>query len=264
MNRDQVEFAKFPGRFERKEAFFKTRVCSPCRHDAYAIGRTLSGVNRLHYRKQNFYSLPGDTIVVYPDELFEGAAGTPDGVRYRMVYIKPEHMQQVLKGKPLPFIKEGVSKDQRLFKSSEALLKSLDYEMDSLEEEDALFELVQTLKEAAGGLRTKRSIDFTATKCAKDYIHSRLDQSITLDDLEAATGRDRWALTRDFKVLYGTSPYRYLILRRLEYVRQLIVNGRPLVEAAMLAGFSDQSHMTKHFTQAYGQAPAQFLRLLKA
>jgi AraC-like DNA-binding protein len=75
-------------------------------------------------------------------------------------------------------------------------------------------------------------------------------------------GRDRWALSRDFRLLFGTSPYRYLTMRRLDLVRSLLAQGKPLVDAAMLAGFTDQSHMTRQFRSTYGMPPARWVKML--
>ncbi len=86
---------------------------------------------------------------------------------------------------------------------------------------------------------------------------------MTLSDLEQASGRDRWRLSRDFRVLYGTSPYRYLTMRRLELVRRLAAAGQSLAQASAWAGFTDQSHMTRHFRQAYGHSPGRWLRTLR-
>ena len=69
------------------------------------------------------------------------------------------------------------------------------------------------------------------------------------------SGRDRWSLSRDFRALFGTSPYRYLTLRRLDQVRRLLLGAISPSEAALIAGFSDQSHMSRQFKQAYGLSP---------
>ena len=82
-------------------------------------------------------------------------------------------------------------------------------------------------------------------------------------DLEAIAGLDRFTLARQFRATLGTSPYRYLIMRRLDIVRQLIREGASLVDAAVDAGFADQSHMTRHFKQAYGLSPGLWRRLLR-
>ncbi|VVE67023.1 AraC family transcriptional regulator [Pandoraea anapnoica] len=84
---------------------------------------------------------------------------------------------------------------------------------------------------------------------------------VTLDELEAATGRDRWSLSRDFRTFYGTSPYRYLTMRRLDDVRHQLLAGTSLVDAAATAGFADQSHMTRHFSKTFGLTPGRWLQV---
>ncbi|MCY1184645.1 Helix-turn-helix domain protein [compost metagenome] len=61
--------------------------------------------------------------------------------------------------------------------------------------------------------------------------------------------------------MFGTSPYRYLTMRRLDMVRALLTQGQTLVSAALIAGFTDQSHMTRQFSKAYGLPPARWLNL---
>ena len=79
--------------------------------------------------------------------------------------------------------------------------------------------------------------------------------------LEAVTGMTRYALARHFRACLGTSPYRYLVMRRLDRARALIRNGAPLADAALRCGFADQSHMTRQFKQAYGLSPGRFVAL---
>src|SRR3546814_7821523 len=84
---------------------------------------------------------------------------------------------------------------------------------------------------------------------------------VTLDKLEAATGRDRWSLSHDFRTFYGTSPYRYLTMRRLDTVRRTLFAGTSLAHAAASAGFADQSHMTRHFLKTFGLTPGRWLQV---
>jgi AraC-like DNA-binding protein len=81
-------------------------------------------------------------------------------------------------------------------------------------------------------------------------------------ELEAVTGVGRYALARHFRACFGTSPYRYLVMRRLDRARALIVGGAPLSEAAIAAGFADQSHLNRHFKRAYGLAPGRWAVLV--
>ena len=85
---------------ERIEAYFGGRGYEMHRHDTYAIGRTLSGVQSFHYRRGLRHSLPGGTLVLHPDEAHDGQAGTDAGFRYRMLYVEPALVQRMLGGQP--------------------------------------------------------------------------------------------------------------------------------------------------------------------
>jgi AraC-like DNA-binding protein len=81
--------------------------------------------------------------------------------------------------------------------------------------------------------------------------------------LEHACGQERWSLSRDFRALFGTSPYRFVTLRRLDLFRALILDRFTLVDAALAAGFHDQSHMTRHFTACFGVPPMRWLERIR-
>ena len=251
------------GGVQRFEAFFAGDGYDLQRHDTYAIGHTLAGVQSYQYRGGWRHSLPGQTMVLHPDEVHDGEAGTETGFHYRMMYIEPALIQQMLGGQPLPFIKDGLSTDPRLFAATQALLRSLDCPLEPLEEQDALFDLAQALN-GAGGVTAKRgNVDYVAAERAREYMHSALDRTVTLEELAHHSGRDRWSLSRDFRLLFGTSPYRYLTMRRLDLVRALLIQGQSLVSAALIAGFTDQSHMTRQFSKTYGLSPARWMKMLR-
>ncbi len=245
------------------EAYFQGHGYAPHRHDTYAVGCTLSGVQSFRYRGEHRHSLPGQTLVLHPDELHDGHAGTGEGFRYRMVYVPPALLQSMLGGIPLPFVAGGISADPRLAAPVRALLRRMDAAPDPLEEDDALFDLAEALRAVAAGAPRRRPCDWQAAERARHFLHDHLHATrpVTLADLEQASGQDRWRLSRDFRALYGTSPYRYLLLRRLDLVRRLILQKEPVAGASAAAGFFDQSHMTRRFVQAFGLPPARWARM---
>ncbi len=253
-----------PGGIERIEAWFGSHGYDPHRHDTYSIGRTLAGVQSFHYAGSLRHGLPGNTLVLHPDELHDGMAGTDAGFRYRMAYVDPALIQNVLGGEPLPFIAAGLSSDPRLFHASEAFVQAVDHPLETLEEQDALYDLAMALRAVAGKPRGRKRLDYRAAERARAFILEHLHTCITLEMLEHASGRERWSLSRDFRTLYGTSPYRFVTLRRLDRFRTLVLEGFTLVDAALVAGFHDQSHMTRHFTRCYGVPPMRWLERLRA
>ncbi|PHV31797.1 AraC family transcriptional regulator [Janthinobacterium rivuli] len=257
---DWVRCAEPVQGIERIEAWFQGKAYAMHRHDTYAIGRTLAGVQRFSYRRGQRDSLPGNTMILHPDEAHDGQAGTDAGFRYRMLYIEPALFQDVLGGRALPFIEGGVSTDPRLAAATCALLPHDGHPLEALEQSEALAELAHALAAAAGTPAQRPKGDFLAARRARDYLQAHCTRAVTLAELEAATGRDRWSLSHDFRVFYGTSPYRYLTMRRLEMVRRLLLAGSTLASAAMAAGFADQSHMTRHFLKTHGITPGRWLR----
>jgi AraC-like DNA-binding protein len=91
----------------------------------------------------------------------------------------------------------------------------------------------------------------------RDYIESHLDQKISLDDLAAMAGLSPHHFARAFRQSVGMPPHGYLLRRRLERVEQMIHNSElPLSEIALAVGFSDQSHLARHFRRATGMSPS--------
>jgi AraC-like DNA-binding protein len=262
--RDWVLRAAPLPQIERIEAYFHGHGFEMHRHDTYAIGHTMSGVQSFQYGKEQVNNLPGQTMVLHPDEAHDGHAGTEDGFRYRMFYLEPAMIQQVLGGKPLPFIKGGASNDPRLFRATQALLSDLNTALDPLELDDAIYDLAIALQAAAGVRKGRQSVNYAGAQRAREMLMASLEQGVSLTDLEQASDTDRWRLSRDFRVLFGTTPYRYLTLRRLDLVRHSIALGVSLSDASVMAGFSDQSHMTRHFVKTFGYPPGRWLKMLAA
>lgn len=261
---DWISRSELTDGVERIEAFLHGNAYSMHRHDTYAIGLTLAGVQCFHYRRSLRSSLPGQTMVLHPDEVHDGQAGTSDGFRYQMIYVQPAAIQQFLGGQPLPFVEGGVTNDPRLFEATKTALRQLRGDAEPLERDDALAGLALALDCASGARPTRKSADFAAAQRAREYLDASCTHAVTLDELAAVSGQDRWSLSRDFRTFYGTSPYHYLIMRRLDASRAMMLRGVSLVDTAAAAGFADQSHMTRHFRDAYGLPPARWLAMMRA
>ncbi|TJW87509.1 MAG: AraC family transcriptional regulator [Mesorhizobium sp.] len=262
---DRIVSAPGTAGLERIEARFHGNAFELHRHDTYAIGVTLDGVQRFHYRGALQHSLPGQVIVLHPDELHDGGAGTEDGLRYRILYLEPSLLLDCLNGAPLPFVRDAVVSDQALRGTLLSALAPLDEELDDLFVADFISQLARQLKRHAGQpAKPTGTIAWRAAALARDYLEENAERAVRSDELEAITGLDRYALSRHFRATYSTSPHRFLVMRRLQRARRMIEAGEPLAETAVAAGFSDQSHFNRHFKKAFGLTPGRWGALVRA
>lgn len=249
---------------ERIEARFHGNAFDLHRHDTYAIGVTLDGVQRFHYRGALRHSLPGQVIVLHPDELHDGGAGTEDGLRYRILYLEPSLLLDCLAGTALPFVEDAVVSDPGLRGTLLSALAPLDEELDDLFVADFIAQLTQHLKHHAGEpAKPMGRTAWRAAALARDYIEENAGRPVRSDELEAVTGLDRYALSRHFRATYSTSPHRFLLMRRLQRARRMIEMGEQLAETAVAVGFSDQSHFNRHFKKAFGLTPGRWAALVR-
>jgi AraC-like DNA-binding protein len=107
---------------------------------------------------------------------------------------------------------------------------------------------------------TRARVDSVAMGRVREYLGAR-PAIVRSTELEDIAGLNRYEIARQFRRLYGTSPYRYSLLRRLDVARALLGAGVPLAELALGVGFADQGHFTRSFKAAYGLTPGRYVTL---
>lgn len=237
------------------------------RHDTYAVGVTDGGVQVFDYRGSVHASRAGQVVVLYPDEAHDGRAGIAEGFGYRIVYIEPSRLVEavrVLRGRawPLPFVREVVSANARLARAIDAAFGA---PLEPLAVDGVILDMAEGLiaAESGAGLLASGRVDVAAVERARELLDAERTRVVRSSELESITGLTRYELARQFRLMLGTSPHRYLVMRRLELARDRMHADRPLAEVAYDAGFADQAHFTRAFKRAFGLTPARY-RALRA
>jgi transcriptional regulator GlxA family with amidase domain len=89
-----------------------------------------------------------------------------------------------------------------------------------------------------------------------EYIESHLDQKIGLEALAAMAGLSTHYFARAFHQTVGVPPHSFLLSRRLDRAERMLRQTQlPLSEIAVATGFSDQSHLARHFRRRTGMSP---------
>lgn len=94
-----------------------------------------------------------------------------------------------------------------------------------------------------------------------DFIEAHLADEIELDDLAGVAGSSRFHFARAFRDATGFPPYRYLVHRRIEAAKTLLLEGNLSVdEIAIRSGFKSSAQFAVMFKQVFGTTPSRFRR----
>jgi AraC family transcriptional regulator len=98
-----------------------------------------------------------------------------------------------------------------------------------------------------------------------EYIDSRLNESLSLEELAKVAGMGVWSFSRHFRETFGRAPHAYVIDQRIARAQRLLTQGvLPVKAIASACGFSDQAHMTRVFQSRLHITPAAARRNIKA
>jgi len=93
------------------------------------------------------------------------------------------------------------------------------------------------------------------------YIDANLDQPLTIDILSREAGVSNSHLRTWFKAAMDVTIHRYILRRRVEHARRLLLQGnRKLSDIAAEAGFAHQSHLAKWMRHELGYSPSELRR----
>lgn len=95
-------------------------------------------------------------------------------------------------------------------------------------------------------------------KAVIDFFHDNIDRQFSLNELADLVQCGSYHLIRFFREQKGMSPHAYLVQLRLEHARLMLEKGESIGDAALLSGFSDQSHLTRKFKLRYGITPGLY------
>jgi len=93
---------------------------------------------------------------------------------------------------------------------------------------------------------------------AIEYLSTRLDEAVTIEDMAAQVGMSRAVFHRKFKQATTMSPIQFVKSMRLNSAAMQIAGGMNVSEAAMEVGYVSSSQFSREFKRMYGQSPKQW------
>lgn len=94
---------------------------------------------------------------------------------------------------------------------------------------------------------------------AKRYMDANYSKNITLDTLAEITHTNKYYLAHSFTECIGESPIHYLMNRRIQAGKDLLLNtNHSILQIAESTGFSSQSYFSQAFKKETGMTPQKF------
>lgn len=94
----------------------------------------------------------------------------------------------------------------------------------------------------------------------REFLDSRACDDVRLSEAAALLERSVPYLVRSFTREFGLSPYAYVLGRRIDTARTLLLGGAAPADVATAVGFYDQAHFTRHFKRHTSVTPAAYAR----
>jgi transcriptional regulator GlxA family with amidase domain len=120
-------------------------------------------------------------------------------------------------------------------------------------------DVISTLGKMASAPQAHGGLSPAATRRVREYVDAHLGGSMDLATLAGIAGVSIHHFARGFKQSAGITPHHYLTQKRVERAQHLLAHtDLSLSEIAYAVGFSDQSHLARHFRQTLNVTPGQF------
>ena len=120
-----------------------------------------------------------------------------------------------------------------------------------------IIKLLRLLKgkiEIVHDVNINRQVDYI-----KSYIDGNYSTDIKLEELSSLAYMNKFHLIAEFKQAYRVTPIEYLILKRVEVSKGLLISTNHSMETiAHIVGFNSQSYFNQVFRKKVGFTPSQF------
>jgi AraC-like DNA-binding protein len=94
-------------------------------------------------------------------------------------------------------------------------------------------------------------------------IEENCVQKFDLDTIAKISLMSKFALIRNFKEVFKTTPHQYYVLNKVTLAKKFLIDGMSVKETAMRCGYPDIFSFSKQFKMIQGNSPRKFQLELK-
>ena len=232
-----------------------------------------------HNYTELFYIIGGDGQFLIDDEKFPVRA-------HQLVVVNPSimHTELSYEARPLEYIVLGIegleisipgTNEGRYciytFSGSNKVLNCMQNILHEMQERDQDHQMVcqaymdilvvQLMRNTGTSMTHVSDNSPSNRQCAatRRYIDNHYKEPLTLDQLAAEININKYYLAHVYKQVYGVSPINYMIARRIQEGKRLLVEtDLTLSQISGILGFSSASYFSQSFRKAEGISPIEY------
>lgn len=238
---------------------YRNHVLPRHSHDGLMLSLICDGVQAIQCRGSTHLADTGKIVAVPPNEAHSGSPGSDQGWHYYTITIPSDTLREH-RPDGSRFLCDTLVSDPAMSQVLAQLFRSLG-SASVLAREVALQDVVEMFLSRHAGLIARgrqKPTELRAVEICKDYLNSRLDQNVSLNDLSQVARIDRFLLVRCFTQIVGIPPHAWHMQRRLDRSLALLSKGEAVAEVAVATGFADQAHLTRLFKRFTGITPGRY------
>jgi AraC-like DNA-binding protein len=230
-------------------------------HDAWTVLIVDRGAVRYALDRRDHGTAGALVSMLPPHVAHDGRAATAIGFTKRVLYLEPDVVDPCLVGRA---VDRPTIADPGLAAAVRALHDALRRGIPILEADTRVALVAERLGAHLLGMPEGSDTGRVApadpgvADAARDVLDADPVGATTLRDLAGAVGASPTHLVRSFTRRFGLPPHAYVVARRVEAARRLLLAGRAPADVAATVGFHDQPHLTRTFRRHVGTTPGRF------
>jgi AraC-like DNA-binding protein len=232
-------------------------------HEEFSVGLADSGSLRLIHDGKTEHITTDKVIIVNAGEVHSADGFGAPSLSFRMVHIPVSSFREIVSQRvKLPgslYFSHTALNDQSVSGDLSKALHTLDSDASLLAKQGMLLNIMAAMIRrfsSWSGVIDESAAPSTLDR-AREYLHDRISEDVSLDDLGTETGLTKFHLLRAFRNRFGLPPHAYQLQQRVLQAKRLLKSFSPSY-VALECGFSDQSHFTRVFRAHTGTTPRRY------
>ena len=197
-------------------------------------------------------------MIFNPEQIHDGNAGHyKEGLDYVMLYIKPELFLEGLEKKDIVRFSSPVVYDEKIKHDILNLSSAILNQKDEVFCSELYLNLIDNFSSKDFLSEYKNENDFI--KKSKEMIYYELDNVLDIEQMSKEFNISKFQFIRMFKSNTGITPYQYFLNTKLIHAKKYLDITKDLYAAVVEFGFTDLSHLNRHFKRVYGVTAYEYI-----